>query len=273
MRPKNLKLFVGIGLLILVFASTAWPQNPMLLKSAKKRAVATNSEAISLPEDLSATQIDQIIAGLSDEQARRLLINELKLQAQREKAVEAKPEGIAGFIHKIKNLTALLQARIDYIRSGGSAAPQQLEGLYAFLARGERGTKSVARVIVSVAAVLAGALLIEWLFVLYTAAARRCITSSVPSGWLAKIGSLATRALLDFTAIVIFIVATLILFSFSWTAPPASASFWPPTWQAWQSSRSPTWYCGFSWPHAHRRCAFCRLATKQRYICTIGSWR
>ena len=40
------------------------------------------------------------------------------------------------------------------------------------------------------------------------------------------------RALLDFAAIVIFIVAALAFFSFSWTAPPASASCWPLTWQA-----------------------------------------
>jgi small-conductance mechanosensitive channel len=212
LNPKNLKAFVGIGLLILVFASTAWSQNPMLPKSAKKRADAANTENVSLPKHLDAENIDHIVAGLSDEQVRRLLINELQLQAQQEATVEAKPEGVAGFIDKIKNLTALLQTRIEYIRSGGSAAPQQLEGIYAFLGRGERGTKSVARVIVSVAGVLAGGLLIQWLFVLYTAAARRRITSSVPSGWVAKIGSLASRGLLDFAAIVILIVAALILF-------------------------------------------------------------
>ena len=118
----------------------------------------------------------------------------------------------SGLIHKIKNLTALLQARIEYIRSGGSAVPQELQGIYAFLGRGERGTKTVTQVILSVAAVLAGALLIEWLFVLYTAAARRRITSSVPSGWVAKIGALSMRSLLDFTAIIIFIIAAVILF-------------------------------------------------------------
>jgi small-conductance mechanosensitive channel len=211
-RRKNLKVLAGIGLVILVLASTAWSKNPMLPKAGQKKAASADTETVSLPKDLNPAQIDQLIAGLSDEQARRLLINELKLQAQREASVEAQPEGVAGFIDKMKNLTTLLQERIDYIRSGGSAAPQQLEGLYTFLARGERGTKTVARVIISVAGVLAGALLIEWLFVLYTAAARRRIASSAPSGWIAKIGSLASRALLDFLAVVILIVAALILF-------------------------------------------------------------
>ncbi len=214
MRPKNFKVFAGIGLLILLFTSTAWPQNPTMLKIAKTGANAKNTENVALSEPLTAENIDHIVAGLSDEQVRRLLINELKLQAQQATPVEAKPKGIAGFIEKIKNLTALLQTRIEFIRSGGSATPKEMAGIYTFLGRGERGTKSVAEVILSVAAVLAGGLLIEWLFVLYTAAARRRITSSEPSGWIAKIGSLASRALLDFAAIIIFVVAALLLFLF-----------------------------------------------------------
>jgi hypothetical protein len=212
LRPKNLKIFVGIAFLIFVLTSTAWSLNPLLLKTGKKRADAKNTENVSVPRPLSAENIDHIVAGLSDEQVRRLLIDELKLQAQQETTVEAKPEGIAGFIHKIKNLTVLLQTRIEYLRSGGSAMPHEMAGIYTFLGRGERGTKSVAGVILSVAAVLAGALLIEWLIVLYTKAARRRITSSAPSGWIAKIGALSMRSLLDFAAIVIFIVAAVILF-------------------------------------------------------------
>ena len=211
MHSKNLKVIVWVGLLVLCLSSAAWSKNPMLPKAGKKKAASESTESISLPANLNAADIDRIMAGLSDEQVRRLLINELKTQAQQETTVAAKPEGIAGFIDKIKNLTALLQTRIEFLRSGGGA-PQEVAGIYAFLGRGERGTKTVAGVILSVAAVLAGALLIEWLFVLYTAAARRRITSSVPSGWIAKIGALSLRALLDFTAIVIFIVAALTIF-------------------------------------------------------------
>ena len=212
MRLKNLTIFVSIGLIVLVSATTAWSQNPFKHKTGKKKANVKTEENLELPKPLDAKNIDHIVAGLNDEQVRRLLINELKLEAQRETPAEAKPEGITGFIDKIKNLTALLQSRIEFIRSGGSAVPQELSGLYAFLGKGERGTKTVSQVILSVAAVLAGALLIQWLFVLYTAKTRRHITASAPSGWIAKIGSLGSRALLDLTAIIIFIVAALILF-------------------------------------------------------------
>ncbi len=87
-------------------------------------------KTLPLPKPLDAENIDHIIAGLSDEQVRRLLINELKAQAQQQETpVETKPEGIAGFIHKIKNLTTLLHTRIEFLRSGGSTAPQQVAGI------------------------------------------------------------------------------------------------------------------------------------------------
>jgi small-conductance mechanosensitive channel len=48
--------------------------------------------------------------------------------------------------------------------------------------------------------------------VLYSAAARRRITSSEPAGWIAKIGALSMRALLDLSAIFILIAAALAIF-------------------------------------------------------------
>jgi small-conductance mechanosensitive channel len=214
MHSKNLKVILWVGLLVLCLTSAAWSKNPMAFGTGKKKSAAESPENISLPKDLKASDIDRFMAGLDDEQVRRLLINELKIQAQQEaqNAAATKPDTIAGFVDKIRNLTALLQTRIDSLRSGSSGAPQEVSGVFAFLGEGERGTKTVAGVILSVGAVLAGALLIEWLFVLYTAAARRRITSTVPTGWRTKLGALSMRALLDLTAIVIFIVAALALF-------------------------------------------------------------
>jgi small-conductance mechanosensitive channel len=212
MYSKNLKVIVVFGFLIFALASAAWSQNPMLVQKGQNKTPAEEAENVSLPENLSANQVDPIVAGLSDEQVRRLLINELKLQAQQETTVEAQPEGVAGIIDKIKNLTALLQTRVEHLRAGGSASSQEVGAIYKLLGKGERGTKSVAGVIVSVAAVLAGALLIEWLFVLYTAAAQRRITASEPSGWIAKIGALASRSMLDLAAITVFIVAAVAIF-------------------------------------------------------------
>ncbi len=215
MRPRVLKACIWIGLLIWLLSSTGWAQNPLKLKTGKKHTAVKTEEKISLPKPLNAENVDHIVAGLSDEQVRRLLIDELKTQAQQEAEATAggpKPSGIAGFIDKIKNLTTLLQTRIEFLHSGGSDAPQRAAGIYDYLGRGKRGTKTVTSVILSVAAVLAAGLLIEWLFVMYTAAARRRVVSSNPEKWSTKIGILTMRALLDFAAIVVFILAALALF-------------------------------------------------------------
>jgi len=217
MRPKTLKICMCIGLLLLLLTSTAWSQNFPKIKTGKKQAHVKTEENLSLPKPLSAENVDHIVAGLSDEQVRHLLIDELRAQAQREAQAAAgrpKPSGIAGFIEKLKNLTTLLQIRIDQLRSGSTGAPQEIVGIYSFLGKGERGTKTVAGVLLSVAAVLAAGMLIEWLFVKYTTAARRRIESTPSDKWSAKIGGLTMRALLDITAIVIFILSALVFFYF-----------------------------------------------------------
>jgi len=181
--------------------------------AAGKQKPAADNQAVKLPEHLGNEDVDRIVAGLSDEQVRRLLIDELKNQALQEagrQAAKAPPTGMAGFITKIKDLTTLFQSRIDFLRAGGKDTSKEAGGIYALLGKGERGTKTVAGVIVSVAAVLAGGLLVQWLFVRYTATTRRRITSVVPSGVIAKIGALSMRALLDMAGIPILILAVVV---------------------------------------------------------------
>ena len=121
MHSKKLQVSVWVGLLVLFLSSAAWSQNPLVPKTGKKRADAKNAENVSLPKHLSAEEIDHIVAGLGEEQVRRLLLNELKAQAQQVATAAVKPGGVAGFIEKIKNLTTLLHTRIEYLRSGGRA--------------------------------------------------------------------------------------------------------------------------------------------------------
>ena len=146
MHSKNLRVIVWVGLLVFCLSSAAWSKNPMLPKTSQKKAASEDTENISLPRDLNADDIDHFIARFSDEQVRRLLIDELKVQALQEAQTavdKPEPTGIAGFIEKVKNLTTLLHTRIEYLRSGGNAAPQQAAGIFDFLGRGERGTKTV----------------------------------------------------------------------------------------------------------------------------------
>ncbi|HSO19588.1 MAG TPA: hypothetical protein VLT88_09035, partial [Desulfosarcina sp.] len=212
MHSNHMKIIIWVGVWVFFLSPAVWSQSPMRSQAVQKEAASEAGELAALSEDLTPSQIDRIVAGLSDEQVRRLLIEELKLRAEEEKGDAGKPEGMAAWIDRIKNLTLRFQERIELLRSGGIDDSRRVSGIYALLGTGERGTKSVAGVILSVAAVLAGGVLIQWLYACYTAPAYRRIASTVPSGWGGRIGALGARAVMDIMAILVLIVAVLILF-------------------------------------------------------------
>ncbi len=214
MRSRTSTVGIWTFIVVLLIGSAAWPQSIGKLKTGKKQGEAKTAENLPLTRPLNSENIDQIVAGLTDTQVRRLLIDELKSQAQKEArgtAGQVEVSNSAGFVAKVKDLTALMQDRIEFLRSGGTRV-QKIGGIYTLLGTGEHGTKSVIGVILSIAAVLAGALVFEGLFVLYTATLRRRIVSTTPSGWTAKIGALSLRSLLDLTSILIFIIAAVVTF-------------------------------------------------------------
>ena len=73
---------------------------------------------------------EALVAGMSDEQARRLLIVELKKEAGQKSTIDS-AGSIAGFIENIKNKVTRIQQRIEFLRSGGKTNIQQMSGLFA----------------------------------------------------------------------------------------------------------------------------------------------
>lgn len=176
-------------------------------------ASGTAAAAVAVPDDLPADRIDDFMAGLSDEQVRRLLIDTLKKEAEREAAAAAPPPpaGLAGFVDKLRNLAGRLQERVETLRRGGGDTPAELSGVFTFLGVGERG-RGVWHAIWTSAAVFAGAFLISGLLRLYSHRARRNIEATPPAGWTGKLGTLLVEALLELMQLVLFALATLAIY-------------------------------------------------------------
>ena len=64
------------------WAQVGWSANPMAVKSLKGKKKSEAKEEVQLPKNLSGDQIDGFMATLSDQQTRRLLIEELKKRAE-----------------------------------------------------------------------------------------------------------------------------------------------------------------------------------------------
>ena len=177
--------------------------------------IAWSSAPPKVGEILSNEQsIESTIAGLSDEQVRRLLIDELKQRALDETSQEQSKEdigGLAGFIESVKDKVSSIQARIAYLRAGGTTELEEVPGIFTYLGKGEKESNPV-RAILSVIVVLVTGFMVELLFYWYTAGFRRRLESQSSEGWKSKTGALLLKVLVEFVSIVIFIAAAILIF-------------------------------------------------------------
>ena len=78
----------------------------------------------------------------------------------------AQVSGIAGFIHRSRELVRFLRLRIEFLRSGVDVGfDEDMPEIFSYLGTGERGS-SPLRTILSVLAVFAASLIIDWLFIM-----------------------------------------------------------------------------------------------------------
>jgi small-conductance mechanosensitive channel len=216
-------LFVFKGLILLtlvgIFLQTqpsvaAGPQQLLLSAGNEKQKDAAKGDQSSGPDRIDGKTVEMIVAELSDEQVRRLLIEELRKQAKQAAPAKAeKTGGLALLIKKIRFVTNLIQWRIYDLKSGAGADPEDLPHLYHLLSKGEGKQKpDPFKTIMSVIGLLVASLIIFWFFRRYTAAFCHRIESTASTEWKAKIGGLTLRSLLDLLSMIVFVIAGLTIF-------------------------------------------------------------
>jgi small-conductance mechanosensitive channel len=210
---KSIILLSLIILTVLLIGQTLQAANigfPGLQKSGNEAP----EESVQVPENLDSDQIHSFMATLSDEQVRRLLIQELKEEATRELAKgQTQTGGLAGLVKKIHAISNLIQWRIYELKSGAGADPEDLPRIYKLLRKGERQEKPDAfKTILSVIGVFLASFVILWFFRRLTATTYSRIEKATSVNMKARAGGLALRALLDILFMFIFAIATLALF-------------------------------------------------------------
>jgi small-conductance mechanosensitive channel len=165
------------------------------------------------PKSLTVDRIDEFMAGLSDEQVRRILIDTLRTEAEKAAAAAAThpPSGLAGFVENLRNLANRIQERIDFLRSGGEQRPVKISEFYTFMGAGEKG-RGVWHAIWTTAAVFAAAGIVSGLLQLYRRRARNRVDAKSPSRRRAKLGKLLTEAFTEFLQLSAFVLVTLTIF-------------------------------------------------------------
>lgn len=228
-KPFVLLAVLVLSLFVLNEVASAQAKGGLLLfstKGSKKAEEKSAKELPEIPENLDHAKITEILAGLSDDQVRRLLIQELeKSAASSAKKEEKKKEtGFARVVQSVEENITLFRKRLTDLQSGAVAVPRFLPQVYADL-RGKGGVSDILWMFVGTAILLAGGLGAEWLFGRYAADMRKRLTTSPPDHWTVKIKRLLFCSIIEFISICVFSIATLGLFFLLFNWGPSARLF------------------------------------------------
>lgn len=215
-KPFVLLAVLFLGIFVLSEVASAQAKGGLLLfstKGPKKAEEKSTKELPEIPENLDHAKITEILAGLSDDQVRRLLIQELEKSAASSAKKEEKKEetSFAWVVQSVEENITLFRKRLTDLQSGAVAVPRFLPQAYADL-RGKGGVSGILWMFVGTAILLAGGLGAEWLFGRYAADMRKRLTTSPPVHWTLKIKRLVLCSAIEFISICVFSIATLGLF-------------------------------------------------------------
>jgi len=209
-RPLKIHGFIILALVAILLPiqpPVAAGQSQVLLSAADKKQDNAGQSSQSAGSDrTNGKSAELIVAELSDEQVRRLLIEELRKQTQQAQPLEEDQSGaLVRFIGNIRFLANLIQWRIYELRSDVGTDAEDMPRLYRLLSKGEGGQKpDPVKTITSVAGLLAASLVVFWLFRRYLAASYHRIENNAAAEWKAKVAGQALRSLLDLLSMIVF---------------------------------------------------------------------
>jgi len=214
---KTVILAVILLGLLFFWGQPAWAVTPQQLKMMKGQKKGKATEEVQPPEQLPGDQVDAFMATLSDQQVRRLLIEELKRKAEQEimAAGPKKPTDTGGAIGSLiieaDTEAAEIFKRIRRIFRGSAFVLSQPRGLIVLLTDG-KGTGALLLTFVGLLALIGAGLFAEWLFLRLARDIHEQLLTAVPRGALQKLGNLFCRLLLDGLGVGFYILITFVLF-------------------------------------------------------------
>jgi hypothetical protein len=214
---KTTVILAVILLTLLFWGQPAWAVTPQQLKMMQGQKKGEGAEEVQPPEQLPGDQIGAFMATLSDEQVRRLLIEELKKRAEEESLTAGfeEPTDAAGpigsFIGKADAEASMIFKRIRGIFRESASILSQPRGLIGLLTDG-KGTAALLMAFVGLIAVIGAGLVAERLLSRLARDIHEQLLTAVPRGALQKLSNLFCRLLLDGLGVGFYILTTFVLF-------------------------------------------------------------
>jgi small-conductance mechanosensitive channel len=202
---------------LLYWTQVGWAVNPLAVKAAKGKKKSEAKEEVQPPKQLSGDQIDAFMATLSDEQVRRLLLEELKKKAEEEKVTPQtgqyaeRGSGLRQVFDEADSGASAIFTRTRRIFRESASVLSQPRALIALLSD-SRGTAALVMTFAGLIALIGAGLLGVRLLMRLTAGFRDQLLSTVPLGSLEKLGRILFRLLLNALGLAAYILITCVLF-------------------------------------------------------------
>jgi len=217
-KVKSTVIFAVTLLGLLFFwEQPGWAVTPQQLKMMQGQKKGEAAEEVQQPEQLPGDQIDAFMATLSDEQVRRLLIAELKKNAEVSPVTsdtgEPTDRGIwlRQIFDEADGQASAIFKRIRGIFRESTSVLSQRRALIGLLSDG-KGTAALLMTFVGLIALIGTGILAERLLLRLSHDIHEQLLTAVPRGTLQKLGNALYRLLLDGLGVAIYIVITLVLF-------------------------------------------------------------
>jgi len=220
---RPLKSMVGmVAVLLMIFSPTlnALAKPPRLPKGG---AAPSQTAALKPPEFSTPEQVDAFLAGLSDEQARNLLLEKMKQEAEARshsgEAAGAEPggkSGIAAVFSNAEDAVDTVFKRLGAVFAGADTASSGRAEVWARLTGG-KGFGQLAATVAILLLILLGGLAAERFLLRMIAGMHGYLMKTVPLGRLQKLGFIISRMLIDGLGVACFVLVTFALFAVLYT--------------------------------------------------------
>ncbi|XXJ18898.1 mechanosensitive ion channel domain-containing protein [Desulfovibrio caledoniensis] len=219
-----LKRAMFVAMVLCLFCHLAAPSAVLGASPATLAAVTGGSgksakaKETVIPPDATPSQLNEILASMSDEQVRRLLIEELRKDAV-PPAADHGPKGVAGAIVHVRQFVQQVRERFAYLFSGAAQAPTLLPEAFRKSVTGA-GVHPPGQLGLGLLAVTVLWFLSRWFVARRLAGLRRRIEDVDPDASLpVKAGRLTVRAFFDVLAVACVTLITLIPYLFIFNEP------------------------------------------------------
>jgi small-conductance mechanosensitive channel len=166
------------------------------------------------PGQNADARINEMVAGLSDDQVRSMLIQELK-KSQALVVENDLPPGASGpavFIDHVEDNLALFRERLQKVHEGAKALPRLIPQWYGDL-QGSEGHKDVSAIVAAMLGLLLAGTGCEWLFRRYVPQGGVPVDSTENASGAGRMRIRGRLLTIDLSALGIFFLASLIVYS------------------------------------------------------------